>query len=130
MRPLTPFGDKHSWFYPPYGYDELLASMEFEVLGQTEHGDYQGDTQALVRDGDRYGYLLFGWGSCSGCDALQDCSSVAEATELRDSIAEGIHWFDSAADLRKYLGDRDWALQWLGEEMGAAIVALAQKALA
>lgn len=129
MRALKPFAsDGEDWSYPDYGYDELIASFEYEVLGQLDTGSYQGDTQVLLRDGDRYGYLLFGWGSCSGCDAMADCRNVAQATELRDELVAGITWFDTAAELLSFLENRDWDLQWLGDE-GRKIVPMAREVL-
>jgi hypothetical protein len=129
MRPLKPFHGDDGWGYAPYGYGELLGSMEYEVLGEVNHGDYQGDSQVLLKDGDRYGYLTYGWGSCSGCDALQSCQTVEEATELRDQLASAVLWFDSAVEMSDYLKNRDWKLQWLGEDRGREVIALAEKVL-
>ena len=58
-------------------YRDLIASMGVENLLQVDDNDYQGDSRILVRDYHRYGLLLFGWGSCSGCDAPRMYSSWA-----------------------------------------------------
>lgn len=129
MRPLKPFHGEDGWAYALYGYGELLNSMEHEVLGEVHHGEYQGDSQVLLKDGDRYGYLVYEWGSCSGRDALEACHTVEEATELRDQLASAVVWFDSAAELSDFLKNRDWKLQWLGEERGRQVIAVAEKVL-
>lgn len=100
-------------------YDDLITSMEIEVLHTLEDSGYQGDTFALVRENGRLGYLQFGWGSCSGCDALQaahgygDFSKneevIKEVHELRDRLYQSIRWFDTPAECAKYMREHDWA---------------------
>ncbi len=109
---MKPLADESAKSYPDWGYEELIQSMEIEIIHQADIGDYQGDTFAVVRDGDRYGYLSYGWGSCTGCDAAAACSTVAEATELRDQIWNGIRWEDSAAALLAWMDGKDWSLDW------------------
>lgn len=93
-------------------YSTLINSFEVEVLLEVSDGDYQGDTRYLLRDGDRYGFLVFGWGSCSGCDALQACDNIEEAQELRDQLWRGVRWEDSREALAKYFNEKDWDLEW------------------
>jgi hypothetical protein len=62
----------------------------------------------------RFGYLRFGWGSCSGCDALEDAhGSLVDLTTLRDDLARSAHWEDDAYSLAYWLAHRDWGLaEW------------------
>lgn len=64
---------KPDWVTEKYGtdYEELVGSWGHEVLSFDTIGSYQGDHLVLLRDGDRYGIVVIGYGSCSGCDALQ-----------------------------------------------------------
>jgi hypothetical protein len=104
---MKPLKDARYW-----DYAELVDSMEVSVLLKVEEDNYQGDSYYLVKDGDRHGLLTFGWGSCPGCDALEACSTVAEATELRDQIFNQIHWEPTPADLLAYMDTKDWSLDW------------------
>jgi hypothetical protein len=108
MRALTPLGE-----YDYFTYDTLIDSFEVEVLARKDDDDYQGDTRLLVRDGERYGLIVFGWGSCSGCDALEAAGgNLADLTELRDAIWNGAHWEPSAADMVAYIDRKDWSLDY------------------
>lgn len=105
------FPPNKEWSYssdgmPYVGYDELVESFGFEVVSRRDVGDYQGDSMYVLKEGSRYGWLNFGWGSCSGCDALQGCSSYEELDELRKSLHDDIRWFDSAGDLASWLFER------------------------
>lgn len=95
-----------------YSYDDLIDSFEVQVLLRKDDDDYQGDTRLLVRDGDRYGLITFGWGSCSGCDALEAAGSDVEVIELRDAIWNGTHWEPSADALVAYIDGKDWSLDY------------------
>lgn len=117
MRTMTPIRE----VYPPesdgsdpyFGgadYGPMLRSMGYEVLLEVSDNDYSGDSRLLYRDGGRIGYLMFGWGSCSGCDALQACSSYEDAEGLRADLHRGIKWFDSPADALTWVCAHDWDL--------------------
>lgn len=97
-------------------YSKLIDSFEVEVLRQDHDDDYSGDSRYLLRDGERYGLLFFGWGSCSGCDALQACGIQSEVTELRDLIWGYVHWENSATELIRYITDKDWSLDFRGDD--------------
>lgn len=94
------------------GYDDMVKDWGYEVLVWVEDNDYQGDTHALLRDGERYGYLTFGWGSCSGCDALQACDSQAQYDELNQDLKNRIHWEADRDAMKDYFINRDWEIQW------------------
>jgi hypothetical protein len=100
-----------------YGYEGLIDSFEVDVLLDGHDDDYQGDSFYLLRDGDGcIGYLNFGWGSCSGCDAYEDARDSGDAAlmNLRDELWEDVSWFDSLEDLRVYFKENDVKLKWYG----------------
>lgn len=99
------------YFYGPGDYGPLLQSFEYEILLQVDDSDYQGDSRLIYRNGDQYGMLIFGWGSCSGCDSLQACESMKEIAELRDSLHGQIKW-DSLRGLHDYITGKDWELEY------------------
>lgn len=101
---LFPNCQKNEWFDAPHDYSPIIESFG-QVLVQVDEDDYSGDTFALLnKDGD-IGFLQFGWGSCSGCDALQRCESYKELGELIENLESGIKWFDSLAEAQAYIGD-------------------------
>lgn len=112
--------------YPPYSYggepedpDEfgyaqasdygaMVELLPGEAIVNVDAGDYQGDTYVLLKDGNRYGYVTFGWGSCSGCDALQACSSFEEVADLFESIEGAVHWEPTADAMLNWWKAKDW----------------------
>ena len=98
-------------FYGPGDYSPILEDLGEIILQHDDH-DYQGDSFVLYTrnvDGyDQYGILIFGWGSCSGCDALQACDSYNEIDSLRNSLESSIQW-DSLKNTLRYLDEHDWA---------------------
>lgn len=95
-----------------WSYGELVDSMDVRVLLEEHDDDYQGDSYYLLKKGREYGILVFGWGSCSGCDALEACyGDRKEATELRDSLWESITWMNKP-DMREYVNNKDWSLDY------------------
>lgn len=97
---------KGDYFYGPSDYRPMVESMGTVLLEVTER-DYQGYSRFLLKDNDRYGYLMFGWGSCSGCDALQACNSYEEIHKLRKELYRNIVW-KSRDEMLKYMQDHDW----------------------
>lgn len=102
----------------PSDYRPLIDSLGHAVELCVEVGSYSGDTQVLLRDGQRFGILSFGWGSCSGCDALQACDNYEEIDELRAKLADSIVWKDSAIEMAEFMMERDWESQpcWHSDE--------------
>lgn len=91
-------------------YSEMVASMGYAVLIWESDNDYQGDTYAVVQDAQQHkGFLIFGWGSCSGCDALEAAEDDLEALEtLRNNLDTSIQWFDSDESLFTFMREHDW----------------------
>ena len=93
-------------------YDDLYEGFGYEILMNESIGDYEGDTYLLFKDGDRIGWLVVGWGSCSGCDALEDCSSPADYDELYRTLHGNIRWHDGVQEVLAWSEAKDWDLEW------------------
>lgn len=100
-----------------YSYQPIVDSFG-KVLVQVESQGYQGDTYAVIEKGKQFGLLVFGWGSCSGCDALQGCGSYAEVDTLIENLEAGIVWRGSLPALFSYMidSDRDTSFYYHTEE--------------
>ena len=92
------YEDKGYW----YDYQPMLEEFG-EILVQVDEDNYQGDSYLLYKRDNQYGFLIFGWGSCSGCDALQSCDNIDEVQELMNQLYSDIKWFDSLEEVKKYL---------------------------
>lgn len=110
MRDVT---DEHDFRFGA-SYDQLIESMEVEEVLRVDEVDYQGSSWVIVKQGDRYGLLVYGWGLCSGCDAAAAARTKAAAEELRDDLWSGIVWRESAAELADYIETEDKDLKWYG----------------
>ena len=107
-------------------YDDFINSFGCQVLFKDDEGDYQGDTFVLYKDNhnNKYGYLCFGWGSCSGCDSLQSLNDYLnyggyehdEKQKLVDNFQDELHrdikWFDSAQEALEWFKNKDWSLEY------------------
>ena len=127
MKPLTEVYKKSEFsskeFYES-DYGPLLESMGWTILLKVDDQDYQGDSRVLFRDGNRYGFLIFGWGSCSGCDALQACDTFEEAEQLRNRLVHDTEWYDSKENCLRRINTKDWELDhsWHAEETKQFII--------
>lgn len=97
------------------GYDEMLSGVGAEVLAFEAIGDYQGDYFYLLKRGDEYAFLVLGYGSCSGCDALEACYDLSDKMELFSDIVTGIQWM-TKKELRKELLDKDEKIHWYSSD--------------
>lgn len=98
------------WF-SVYSYQPILNEIG-NIIIQVDDKDYQGDTRVVFEKDGKYGFLIFGWGSCSGCDALQACNNHESVQELMDGMVNDVEWFDSFDLLKKRFAERDWELQY------------------
>lgn len=98
-----------------WDYNPMLEEFGNIVI-KIDEDNYQGDSFILYKNEDKYGFLTYGWGSCSGCDALQGCSSIEEVQELMDSLYNSIQWFDDLKSVKSYFETRDWELDWIGHK--------------
>ena len=94
-----------------YDYQPMLDEFG-KTLIQIDENGYQGDSFLIYEKEGKYGYLTFGWGSCSGCDRLQACRTIDEVQELMDDLYDDIKWFESLAKLKEYFENKDWALEY------------------
>lgn len=76
-----------------FSYDPLVEALGESVV-QVSSDDYQGITRILLKErvGGRYCLYDYEWGSCSGCDFAQGCSTVEEFLEYANDAAESIQW--------------------------------------
>lgn len=88
-------------------YQPMLDAFG-KIVIQVKDDDYSGDTRILYEKNGIFGHLIFGWGSCSGCDALQACGSYAELQELCDRLQESIIWFEDIDTAIKWFKNHDW----------------------
>ena len=95
-------------FNPPTSYTPIIDALGTVAIRADD--DYvQGDSRILYRESNgKWGYLLFGWGSCSVCDALQACESYAELNQLFCTLQAKIIWFDTAQDAQEFVVSHDW----------------------
>lgn len=102
-------------------YGGLLEAKGLTVMGSEDFGDYQGDTIFHVRDtAGRDGILIQGYGSCSGCDALEAALSAGEnwtpdpvAVEaLADQMVAMIFWNDEGDLLPRLEAQIEQAASW------------------
>lgn len=98
----TLYGCERPRFWGWTDYQPMLDAFG-NIVVQIDDHDYQGDSRVLYDEAGRIGILIFGWGSCSGCDALQACKSIEDVQQLCDELQDEIKWFD----------DKNQALQWV-----------------
>lgn len=89
-------------------YQPILNAIA-PVAVQVCSGSYSGDTMVLYLKEGKWGYMRFGWGSCSACDALQGCKTWEQVQELADGFERSVQWFDSKEDALKFFREHDWA---------------------
>lgn len=94
------------YFLSTSSYQPILESFGNIVI-QVDDNDYQGDSRVLFKNEDKYGYLQFGWGSCSGCDALQACDSFDEVDKLIEELRDSIKWF-TKTECIEFFENHDW----------------------
>lgn len=109
-------------------YDDIVA-LHGEAVEKLELGSYQGDLLYIIRDPGTglYGYIHTGYGSCSGCDILQNISSMLgrysdqhekgwqELLDLVEEVRPTVWRTD--AEMLAWLRDHDWRGDYLaGEE--------------
>ena len=94
-------------------YQPMLNEFGKIVL-QVDDIAYQGDSRVLYDNDGRIGVLIFGWGSCSGCDALQACNSLEDVQELCDELQDSIRWFDNKQSALEYFKNHDWEGDFFG----------------
>jgi hypothetical protein len=101
-----------------YDYEKLVTLYGLPVLYEWEEPYYQGDGVFILQGEDgRIGLMVYGFGSCSGCDALQACSTTQDVADLANEMFEGTRWFDDKEAMRAFIDDpesklNDW---WMND---------------
>lgn len=98
------------------GYDDLVLTFTDEIVSLKEFGSYQGDYVYRVKRDGKEGLLVVGYGSCSGCDALQ--AALGYAYEEVDFLTK-LPDVEALADQLE--GDIIWSATSLGESMVARV---------
>jgi len=93
---------EYDWIEDRPNYDDIVATFG-EIKAEASDSDYQGDSLYLIEKDGKYGIVTFGWGSCSGCDALQAANSQQDINDLQDDLESGIKWFDYDEEALDYL---------------------------
>lgn len=78
--------------YDKPGYREFLEALECEILAWETFGDYQGDYAVILRRNDLLGFVVIGYGSCSGCDALEACDTQEDYDSVMNGVLSSISW--------------------------------------
>lgn len=115
---ITVTENDYGWLQTP-SYGEIVATFG-EILAEASDDDYQGDSLFLIREAgnaSRYGILTFGWGSCSGCDALQACDNQEDVNNLQDDLERGIKWFENLDAAKSYLAEGGLKDSYLRESL-------------
>lgn len=117
-------GDKKKIYVDNYG--EMLALVnDLELVSFEEDGGYQGEYLAVLKDEERLFYYIGSYGSCSGCDWLEDENDY-ETNEM--GKAYGISYknaLDYCGGIKpKYIVPKNMPLKYIkkGEYKGFAIL--------
>ena len=78
--------------YDQPGYREMLEKEEVEILAWETFGDYEGDYAIVVKRNEMLGFLVIGYGSCSGCDALEACDTQEDYDLVMKNVRNSISW--------------------------------------
>lgn len=97
--------------YGWYDYNPILEQFG-NIIIKVDDDYYQGDSRVFYEKDGKYGFLIFGFGSCSGCDALQACENIDEVQNLMDSMQNSVKWFESLDEIKNYFKEKDWSLEW------------------
>lgn len=98
-----------TYFYPDETYTSMVSSAG-ELISEWCIGDWQGDYVYLIKNKDKYGFVVVGYGSCTGCDALQSCNNKKDVKALKESIISNIVW-GTKEEISNYVFSKD-ANRW------------------
>jgi hypothetical protein len=125
---------KPAWITEYPSYEQIVNSWGWPVEAFETFGSYQGDHLALLQEGQmRFGLIVFGYGSCSGCDWLEDVAPWDDegdwqgVIDLSAKLREDIHWERTRADLTAWVDahpENNWwcydaeIATWLNRNLG------------
>lgn len=100
-------------------YQSLIEECGIRILIENVIGSYDGDLLFFVKRARKFGFVVVGYGSCSGCDSYEAAMDDDSLAELGDEIVGAIQWFDSLKGAKKYIGNEyERALNWYFHESG------------
>lgn len=111
-----PQGDfEDTWNVPwgpgSYGHERALKSVlpNVEIIAFASYGEYQGDCAALLKYGDRLWIWKDYFGSCGGCDGLENASPRDCLDYIRHTLLEAVEVPSKKAAI-EYLNEHsnDW----------------------
>lgn len=69
-------------------HKEILERKGFKIDSFETFGSYQGDYAAIVEKDGKVGFVVIGYGSCSGCDALDAIKPSDALDSTYDNLTE------------------------------------------
>jgi len=106
LKKYIPEEMKNRWDWG--NYTELLETFGYEIIINIKEDNWQGDSWIIFKLDAEYGYLTFGWGSCSGCDALYACKNAKDYENLRQELFNQIQWHETLTDLKEWFKEHDF----------------------
>ena len=91
-------------------YNPMLNAIG-NIIIAVDDENCQGDSRILYQKNNKIGYLIFGWGSCPGCDALRACKNIQDVEELYQSLKKQVKWFNSKQEALDWFTNKDWELE-------------------
>lgn len=112
--------------YPTW--EGIVERDGVSLVDSVRLGSYQGDLYMIVRRGVEFGWIDLCYGSCSGCDELEDaCGDKSKIDEIAARVLGSVDW-KSHSDLLKWIDERDWKAQpgasYYGDEQTQAVAKL------
>lgn len=103
---------------------DMINSWGYEVVASKAFGTYQGDMVAILKDENRTGIVVIGYGSCTACDALQAAYLQGENSDdwqdlidLAEQTKRNIVWRPTPEELLAMWATDD-VPQWYSYETG------------
>lgn len=93
-----------TYFYTSW-YEIITTKWKYEIVETASFGDYQGDEVYILKDSDRFGFVVIGYGSSSGNDILKGaCEDGPDAVDsLAEAIEAGIKWFNTLDEMYTHI---------------------------
>lgn len=88
---------------PNLGYTSVVETFGYEIVLSERLGSWQGDIVFVLKNEDRVGFLVVGYGSCAGCDVLEAIRTMDGLKSFALGLHSNIKWFQSLTDLQQWL---------------------------
>jgi hypothetical protein len=73
--------------FPAENYGEVIAIINgLNLISFEEDGGYAGDYLAILSDGERLFYYIDAYGSCPGCDWLEDVKNYTDEVPYEEAV--------------------------------------------